>query len=260
MGFIGDAIGGVAKGVGGAVGGLFKPSIDQVDPTPEWMKPLQGDISQFLMNLYGGSNPFGGMTSDLQRQGTGAMTQFLNANPEQQVLDQLQPGLMDIFGGGAAQGVGQAALPVFQRELQRSLGGLSSAAPGRFGTAFASQGIDLASRAAQDFALVEANARMQELQHRLGAGSLLGTLAGQAGNNAFNRAATATQIGNQQTQMTIDPILQLMLGGLNFASPMGMDTVVGDSPISSIGGLAGTLVAGGGLGGIAGSILGGGGS
>jgi hypothetical protein len=167
--------------------------------------------------------------------------QFMGANPEQQTFDQLQPGLMDIFAGGSAEGIGQAGLPVIQRELQRSLGGLSSSAPGRFSTAFAGQGIDLASRAAQDFALLEAQARQNELQSRLGAAGMLGTLAGQAGQGMFGRTLQAGQFGLQQTQQQIDPMLQLLLGGMQFAQPQGMDTIVGRNPLDTAGQFAGLM-------------------
>lgn len=213
-----------------------KPSTQQVNPASQSMQGLQGGIEQFLMGQFNGTgaNPFGGMTSDLQRQATGGMMQFLNANPEQQTLDMLSPGLMDIFGGGSAEGIGQAALPVFERQLQASLGGLSSSAPGRFGTAFANQGIGLAQRSAQDFALLQAQARQQEMSQRLGAAGMLGTLSGQAGMNPFQRFLGAGQMGMDQTNQQINPMLQLLLGGMGYAKPQGMDTVVGPSTMDTL--------------------------
>jgi hypothetical protein len=127
-----------------------------------------------------------------------------------------------------------AGLPIFQQELQRSLGGLASGAQGRFGTAFANQGTDLAARATQDFNLFRQQAMMAEMQNRMGAAGLLGTLAGQAGQGAFGRNLAGAQLGMQQTQMQIDPILQLMMGGMGFAQPAQMDTVVGSSPLDKL--------------------------
>src|SRR5690606_14768498 len=92
----------------------------------------------------------------------------------------------------------------------------------------------LASRAAQDFALLQQQARMAEMQNRMGAAGLLGTLAGQAGSGAVGRNLPAAQLGTQQTQMAIDPVLRLMLGGMGFAQPAPMDTVVGSSPLDSL--------------------------
>ena len=231
-----------------------KPSTDQSNPATKSMQGLQGGIEQFLLGQFNGtgSNPFGNMTSDLQRQATGGMMQFMNANPEQQTLDMLSPGLMDIFGGGSADGIGEAALPVFERQLQASLGGLSSSAPGRFGTAFANQGIGLAQRSAQDFALLQAQARQQEMGQRLGAAGLLGTLSGQAGMNPFQRFLGAGQMGMDQTNQQINPMLQLLLGGMGYARPQGMDTVVGPSMMDTLssgaltGGLLQQLFGGGG--------------
>lgn len=218
------------------MGFLTKPSIDQVNPNSPQMQGVQGGIAEFLQDMFSspGQNPFAGMTSDLQRQATGGVQQFLGANPEQQVFDQMQPGLLEMFAGGSADRLGEAALPVFERQLQQSLGGLASGAPGRFGTAFASQGVDLASRSAQDFAMLQQQARMAEMQNRMGAAGLLGSLAGQAGAGAFGRNMGAAQLGMAQTQQQIDPVLQLMLGGMGFARPAPMDTVVGKSPLDML--------------------------
>ena len=240
------AIGAGASILGHALG-ADKPSISQANPNPREVRQLQGGIADFLLGQFqGDASPFAGVTSDLQRQSTNGLMQFLNTNPEQQTLDMLSPGLMDIFGGGSAAGIGQAALPVFQRELQRSLGGLSSSAPGRFGTAFANQGIGLAQRSAQDFALLEAQARQQELTSQLGAAGLLGTLSSQAGQNPFARLLGAGQLGLAQTQQQIDPQLKLLLGGLGFAAPQGLDTVVGSSLLDTVssGALTGGLLGG----------------
>jgi hypothetical protein len=227
------------------LGFLTKPSITQVNPNSPDVQGLQGGISEFLGGLFGGGeSPFAGVTSDLQRGATGGLMQMLSANPEQQTLDMLQPGLMDLFSQGASQGITQAALPIFAQGLQRQLGGASSGAPGRFSTAFASQGIDLASRAAQDFNLFQQQARQADVANQLGAGSLLGSLAGQAGSGMFGRNLAAGQLGGAQTQQMIDPQLQLLLGGLGFARPAPMDTVAGPSPLDIFGQLGALFQAG----------------
>ena len=250
--FAAPLIGAGASFVMNKLGG-DKPSTSQVNPNSPQMQGLQGGIADFLMGQFSGNaqSPFAGMTSDLQRGATGGLMQFMNANPEQQTLDMLSPGLMDIFGGGSAAGIGQAAMPVFERQLQSALGGLGSSAPGRFSTAFANQGIGLAQRSAQDFALLEAQARQQEMGNRLGAAGLLGTLSGQAGMNPFQRMLGAGQLGMEQTNQQINPMLQLLLGGMGFAKPAPMDTVVGPSTMDTIssgaltGGLLSQLFGGG---------------
>lgn len=277
------------------MGALTKPQTKTVDPTPDAVKPLQGDLAGFLQGLIGGGagvqNPFGGMTSDLQRQATGGVSQFLNANPEQQTFNMLSPGLLSAFGGGGAQGqalgalqpgllgmfgrdnasaVGAAAMPLFQQGLQFAQGSLANSAPGRFSTTFANQGIGLGQRALQDFNLLQQQAFMQDQQNRLGAGGLLGqlaqgasgeslgaggllgTLAGQAGQGAFGRNLQAGQLGLGMTQQNVNPILQLLLGGMGFAQPMGKETIVGKSPLDVAGQIGGTFVSAGGIPGIGG--------
>jgi hypothetical protein len=221
VGLLGDAL------------GFGDSSTQQVDPTNPRISGLQGGIADFLAgNVFGGgAGPFAGMTSDLQRQSTDAISSFLSQDPESSTMGQLNSGLLDLFasGGNVAEGIGQAALPVFDRRLQQTLGGLSSSAPGRFSTAFANQGIDFANRAAQDFALLEAQARQNQVQNQLGAAGLLGSLQGQVGN----QLAQFGQLGLAQTQQAVDPLLRLMLGGMQFAAPQGMDTVVGNSPMDT---------------------------
>lgn len=248
------------------MGFLTRPSTQTVDPTADAVKPLQGGLAQLLLGLTQnpGSNPFEGLTSDLQRQATGGMQQFLGANPEQQVMDLLQPGLLEIFGRNNAASVGEAAFPLFQRGLQEGLGSLASSAPGRFSTAFEGQGIGLAQRALQDFNLLQQQAFQQNVGNQLGAGSLLGTLASQAGQGAFGRNLQAGQLGLAQTQQNVNPVLQLLLGALGFAQPQPKETIVGKSAGSRVGGAASGALGGAavgstipGVGTLAGGILGG---
>ncbi len=225
------------------MGGFFSPSVEsvmpqtqQVDPNVPGMQPGQQQVATFLQEMFAGNMGNFFPTSDLQRQSTDAVSAFLSQDPQSTVMGMLQPGLMDIFGGGTFEGIGQAALPVMQRQLQQSLGGLASGAPGRFGTTFEAQGIDLASRAAQDFALLEAQARQQDVQNQLGAAGLMGSL----GQQQFNQLMQAGQLGLQQTQQQVDPMLQMLLGGMQFLRPQPMqtitgDTIVGESPAGNLG-------------------------
>ena len=228
-------------------------------------------------------SPFTGMASPLQQQAVGNIGGMLNQqSPEVTAFNQLNTGLMGMFGGqggpqnpftdmGAfnqGQQVVNAALPIFQQNLRGAQGALASGAPGRFSTAFEAQGNDLSRNALNDFNLFQQNTLMQGLglqnqqqqaalnfmlgagglqqQGQLGAGSLLGQLAGQAGMNPFQRALGAGQFGAGLTDQQINPLLQLLLGGMNFAKPAPNDTVVSQGG----GGLGGFL------GGAAGSFLG----
>lgn len=218
------------------MGFLTRPSVTQVNPNAPAVQPLQAGIAEFLMGQFqGGASPFASATSDLQRQASGGMANFLaQPSPEGRVLANLEGGLTGLANEGMAAGITQAALPIFETQLQRALGGAASAAPGRFSTAFAGQGIDLGARAAQDFNLFQQQALQQDVQNRLGAANLLGTLAGQAGSAPFQRMLGAGQFGLAESQAAIDPQLRLMLAGMGFAQPQAMDTVVGSSPLDKI--------------------------
>lgn len=240
------------------MGFLTEPSVQQVDPNPQSVQGLQGDISSFLQGeLQNPGQTFGSFTSPLQRQATGGISQFLSQpSPEMQTLQSAQPALLGMLNQGA-QGMGAfdqsqalvgAATPIFDRNLQSSLGALGNQAAGRFSTAFGAQANDLTSRALQDFNLFSQQALQSglglDLQSRqigqqgaLGAANLLGSLSAQAGQNPFNRALQAGQLGLGQTQAAINPTLQLLLGGMGFGQPQALDSVVGESPLTQFGNL-----------------------
>jgi len=218
------------------LGFLIKPSITQVDPTGQAAGDVQDAISPFLQGLFQNPNE-NPLQNSLTGQAGNALSTFLGNNPEQQVFENLEGGLLDIFGGAGGESFGEAASAISQRNLQSSLGQLSSSAPGRFSTAFTNQGIGLAQRAQQDLNLLQQQFGQQDIAGRLGAGELLGTLAGQAGEGAFGRTERAGQFGLAQQQQ----LIQLLLGGLGFAQPQPLDTVVGSSLLDKLIG-AGTTV------------------
>ena len=243
-----------------------RKSTQQVNPNSPQMQGLQNDFATFLQGII--SDPAKasgkmGLTSDLQRQSLGGIQQYLNqASPEQQTFEKLSPGLMDlfdqgvdpalssglmdIFGLNTAEATGNAAMPLFQQGLQFAQGQLANSGQGRFSTTFENQGIGLSQRALQDFNLLQqqaftqnignrlsaagllGNLTNQNVGNRLGAADLLGRLSGQAGQAPFDRLLAAGGLGLQATAS--NPILQLLLGGMNFAKNAPMDTVVGDSP------------------------------
>ena len=216
------------------MGFLTKNPTQSVNPNSPQMQALQGDFATFLQGLMKGGGAAQGMTGDLQRQGMGGVQSFLNqASPEQTTFNQLQPGLIDIFGLDTAGATGAAAMPLFQQGLQFAQGQLANSGMGRFSTAFENQGIGLSQRALQDFNLLQQQAFQQNIGNRLGAAQMLGSLSGSAGSSMR------------------DPILQLLLGGMNFASPAPNDTVVGKSWLDHLTGIAsvGLAAKGGGGGG-----------
>lgn len=79
------------------------------------------------------------------------------------------------------------------------------------------------------------------MQNQQGAAGVMGQLAGQAGQNPFERMLSAAQFGNTASQNQINPLLQLMLGGLQFSQPRPMDTVVSDPALKQIGDFVGNV-------------------
>ena len=228
------------------MGFLTKNPTQSVNPNSPEMQALQGDFATFLQGIMQNPNLLSqGVsktpTSDLQRQSLGGIQQFLNQpSPEVATFEKLSPGLMEMFNQDG-QGLTNAMFPLFQRGLQEGLGGLANSGMGRFSTTFEKQGVDLTSRAVQDFNLLQQQAFQQNIGNRLNAAGLLGTLSGQAGQAPFNRLASAAGLGMQATgldlqnkdlnlrAMASNPYLQLLLGGMNFASPAPNDTIVGKS-------------------------------
>lgn len=269
----------------------MKPQTTTVNPNSQQLRPLQGQQTDFLSGVYGGSKPFEAQTSPLQQQAVGNLGSFMNQPaPESRVLSELSPFLTQMMqsglqqqGGmnGAAQnyfqqsmapganpgiGVVQAALPQHQAMMQAAQARLSEAAPGRFSSAFVSQGNDLAQGAMRDFnvfqqqALMQGAGLQQQQQNQainfmlgagqqgamgqnaaLGAAQLYGNLAGQAGMNPYQRLLGAGQLGNQITQGSVNPILQLMMGGLDYGKIAQNETIVGPSPFQQITGFLGGL-------------------
>lgn len=165
-----------------------------------------------------------------------------------------------------------ATSPIFARQHQDALARVNAAAPGRFSSALAQEGRDVTTEALQNFNAFAQNAIMQglELQNRerqaalnfalgarqtqqgaendvmqalLGADSNainallgLGNQAGMVGMNNFNRQLGLTNAGLQQQQNVLNPLIQLILGGLGFgqAGNQPMDTVVGPSTWQNI--------------------------
>ena len=209
--------------------GVSQPGAAQMGPqgsSPASRGGMSPGMSQYLTSLgfgnqvSGSNGGGGGAPTSILQQGAGAKggaMQMLSTNPEMQAFKMMQGGLMDMFNQNSAEGVGAAAMPLFQQGLQFAQGSLANSGQGRFSTAFENQGIGLAQRALQDFNLLQNQAFMQNQQNRLGAAGQLGSLAGAAGGAARN------------------PILQLLLGGMQFAQPQAKETIAGKSPLDVAG-------------------------
>lgn len=192
--------------------------------------------------------------------------------------------------GAAGQAI-SALQPGRAAQQQSALGALSNAAGNRFSTAFNQQGIDLMSQlnqqnAAQDAGIIN-QAQGLNLQQALGQNQLGLQAAGQnfgnalqsglfqqqnrqnlfgnllgASQNAFNQGQGqfqnllgAGQFGLQQNMAGIDPFLQLLGMGTQFAQPQPLEMLVQQRQGGGLGGFLGTL-AGGALGSFGGPLLG----
>lgn len=154
------------------------------------------DFSNVPM-LGGGSNTFS--STPLQGMGTGPAARLAEQNPEMQTFD-LAKG---ILGGqqNPGQGVVNAMQPVFQQNLQSSLGQLRNFAPSVFNSQTGLEGANIGQRALNDFNVVAAQALQQGVSQQQQGLGILGQLAGQAGNGAFNRMLGAGQL-DLQRQLT----------------------------------------------------------
>lgn len=188
------------------------------DPTNPILRPLIGQQAQWGANLFN-SNGASAPTSPLQ-QGTGnAILQYLNQMSPEMRGEGVNPG----------QAVIDAARPQFDRNLQHANTQLANNIPGRFSSAFVSQGNDLSSRALQDFNLFQQQALQsgQEMQSQR-ANAFQNFLVGAAGQG---NAATGNLYG----------LLGQLLG---WSQPSDQNVVMGANKISGVqgGGYGGDMI------------------
>lgn len=238
------------------------------DPTNPILRPLAEQQTNFLQGVTGGADPFAGRQNPLQTQAQGALQQTLQQPTAQaQAVQQINPMLQQLVGMqnpfAATQGVENpganvvaAAQPMFEQNLRQANAQLAAAAPGRFSSAFAQQGIDLGQRALQDFNLFSAQqlaqgealrAQQQQAaqQFMLGSGAQsLQALQQMMGNadtaqqSGFNQLATALGLGLQGTQQTVNPLLQLITAGLSYGAPSDLNAIVGGGGFANGGNVA----------------------
>ena len=229
---------------------------------PELITPGSGGAQQVVplggqMNIMappnGGGSPTGmpslptpGGSGMASSTGPGMIESLLSQNPEQQTFDfsknfLQQPGGILGQGGNAGAGIMAALQPLFQQNLRFGINELTNSVPSVHNSGAAITGADVTSRAMNDYNVLAAQAMQQGQQTSLSGLGMLGQLAGQAGNGAFNRALGAGQLTtqrdlgmsqlNQQQQQqqwnqTVNPTLQLLLAALGMATPTAYQTVV----------------------------------
>ena len=175
-------------------------SVENQQLNPQSVQNTTDDFSQFLQALMQsplGNAPFGG----LQNFGQQALGSVFGQSGQGGSLSPLLQGA----GLGAANQVIGAAQPIFNQQNQQGLAQLGAAAPSATGSAFGLQGIDFLTRRNAAFDQFAASALQQGQQTALQAGGLFSQLAQSA--------------GEQQGQNIVNPILQLLLGGQQFAQP-----------------------------------------
>lgn len=191
-----------------------------------------------------GGFPGGQGGSQPPAAGAGGFTDLFRAlqnNPEQQAFQQAMQFFQSQGGatGNSGQGVVDALRPIFKRNLETGLGSLRQQAPSVFNSAFFQQGADFTQDALNDFNLMAAQALQQGQGQQAQNLGLLGQLAGQAGQNPFQRLLGAGGLAQSQQQFesqfnlarqaqdfnqNVNPTLQLLLAALGQATPTAFQT------------------------------------
>lgn len=169
-------------GIGGGGGGGLP---DFSDPT--------GRLESFFGSL-------GMPSSDLQRQASGGISEFLKTNPEQKAYEALN--------GILGTNPGTSTMNALQPQFERNLSAANAAGP-RFGTANAIA----KTRAVDDYNLLASQALMQGVQQQIQASQVLNML----GDSAFQRLTGAYGVGKDEaaqadvaTQRRLQLLLQLL--------------------------------------------------
>lgn len=165
----------------------------------------------------------GGQATDLQRlSGGNYLQQYLQANPEQQALEQSMPALLAMLSGTPGGDVLQPLQDIAGRNLTDSLNQMRSGVPNRMSSAALWQEGATRQRSAQDFNLLASQIMEQGRGRQIQAAQQLGVLSGQAGAGGFGRAATAAQLGMQSQGQQMQALLALLgpLLGAAYGGPM----------------------------------------
>lgn len=159
--------------------------------------PDFSDPTGRLQSFFGG---LGVPTSDLQRQASGGISEFLKSNPEQKAYEALN--------GILGTNPGTSTMNALQPQFERNLSAANSTGP-RFGTANAIA----KTRAVDDYNLLSSQALMQGVQQQIQASQVLNML----GDSAFQRLTGAYGVGQNEaaqadiaTQRRLQILLQLL--------------------------------------------------
>ncbi len=193
------------------------PDVTSINPNTEPVQQVGNAAGDFFSQLFQSGNPF---TAGINGGGQALATQA-GQNPQGQALQSL---LGILGGGGAGQNVINAAQPVFEQNLQSSLGQLSNFAPGRFSTAAEQQGVGLAQNALQDFNLFQQQVLQQGQQTDIAAAQgILGPFAQMLGIGAGFGAQNPIESFIQPQGPGLGGFLGQLAGGAlgSFAGPLG---------------------------------------
>lgn len=206
---------------------MGQQKVTSFDPTNPQTKPVGDASSAFFQQLFANPQGFAQMMQNGNAVNAGNQMANMTANPEQDAYNALAPLLQGMARGSGvlpelqfqngfseqqnpfsdlgavnrAEQTLQAALPTFDRNLQRANASLMNSAPGRFSSRLAQEGTDLHSQALNDYNLFANQALMQGQQ-----------LQSQERNNALNFMLGAR--GNQQSAAQNTASNQLAARGL----------------------------------------------
>lgn len=179
-----------------------------------------GDPTARLESFFG---TLGVPQSDLQRQASGGISEFLKTNPEAKAYDALN----QILGANPGQGIMDALQPQFQRNLSAA-----NASGPRFGTANSIA----KTRAVDDYNLLSQQALAQGINQQIQASQVLNQL----GDSAFNRLTGAYGVGKDlagqadiATQRRLQLLLQLL--GTSQSASLGVGTTQQPNFLSTLG-------------------------
>lgn len=196
------------------MGGLTKrPAVAVV---PKDVAPLRGQQIDLLHSLFTGNASdnvakFFGPPSDLQRQATGGISQFLNQPaPETRAFDTAFPSLDAILNGDPSSN------PTFQRDIA-----VANQQGGRFGSANA---------------IMRGEAVGNLYKQRTQAADTLGVLASAAGQNPFARLMGANTAGQNDTN-SLRQLLQALLGTAQSAT-LNLPVTQNPSTLDTLGQIA----------------------
>lgn len=225
--------------------GFTKPQITSYNPTNPAVQNFQNQTAlPFLQSLF--QNP-AGMSSFFQAMGqtpvnlasNGAIADAVNAGPgggvAQGALQQAQPTLAALMGGGAARGLNfsngfselqnpygalgginpalgtiAASAPGFDEQRQRALADLQTAAPNRFSGGFVREGTDAARKSLQDYNAFAAQALQQGITQQQASQQMGLNFA--LGARQLQQGATQDTAQNQLQRASL--LNQSQLGGL----------------------------------------------